>query len=85
MTELTPAQKLRVAAALTDVTHRVTLTREQALQLAHAWEKADEALNAMEIRSKLSEARFAATQEWAVRTVIVMGIIQTVAGWALFQ
>lgn len=83
MSDLTPAQRLRVAAALTDVTHKVELSREDALRLAHAWEKADEALQAMEASRKHTEAQVEKVNDWVFRVVVLMGIAQAFAAWMM--
>jgi uncharacterized protein YciW len=83
MSNLTPAQRLRVAAALTGVTHKVELSREDALRLARAWEKADEALRTLDADRKDIEARLNNMIAWGFRVVVFMGIAQGFAAWVL--
>ena len=86
MTELTPAQKLRVAAAISEDGVTLRLDRKTAMELARAWEDADRMLSKLEA-SQLSyrhaAGRFEALTLWALRITAMMGLAQAVAAWWL--
>ena len=86
MTELTPAQKLRVAVALSEDGGALRLDRKTALALVQTWEAADRALSSMDaIKADhaIRMARWDNICTWAVRVVALMGLAQAVASWWL--
>ena len=86
MTELTPAQKLRVAAALSEDGVALRLDRKTALALAQSLEAADRALSSMDTMTADHAIRMARMDDismWSVRVVALMGLVQAVASWWL--
>jgi hypothetical protein len=81
VSDLTPAQRLRLAAALGDgVT--VSMSRHDAMQLARTWEQNDKALSAIEsmkMQHQVNLQKFDTLARWMVKTVFVIGFAQTVA------
>ena len=86
MTELSPAQKLRVAAALSEDGLTLRLDRKTAMALAQKWDACDRALSSMDTMTADHAIRMARLDDvciWAIRAVALMGLAQAVAAWWL--
>lgn len=83
MSDLTPAQRLRVAAALSEGPQKLQISREDALRLARAWEEGERALATLAAVNFLRQRRLEKIEQWSVRTVLAVGLMQSVAMWVL--
>jgi hypothetical protein len=88
MSELTPAQRLRLSAALGDgVT--VRLSQHDAMKLAHAWEKQDEALasvDSMKMQHQIELQKWDRLSNWAVKAIFAITAVQSLAySWLTAQ
>ena len=86
MTELTPAQKLRVAAALSQDGVTLRLDRKTAMALARNWDDCEKALSSMDTMTAAHAQRMAKFDDlslWMFRTVCIIGIAQAIAAWWL--
>lgn len=86
--DLTPAQRLRVAAALWPPGQPMTftMTREEALMLAHSWEGVTDAIRSSEIlRARQADAieRLDRLEKWMITTTWWIALILSIAAWAL--
>ena len=84
--ELTSAQKLRVAAALSQDGVTIRLDRQTAMQLARAMERQNEiseTIRAIIAQSHIMVAKVEAFQDWCIRAVIIMGAVMATASWAM--
>ena len=93
--ELTSAQKLRVAAALSQDGVTIRLDQKTAMQLARAMERQNEIsekISALIAQSHIMQARRGALvvvvnveafRNWCIRAVIIMGVVMSTVSWAM--